>query len=57
MSAGFLASILAPIEAAAVEQGTELVRQWPAPARDGRRSSDIGVAGRGVPADGSRETG
>lgn len=58
MSAGILAGILAPIEAAAVEQGTELVRQWLAPARAGSGSADRRADDEGVPAGTpGRETG
>lgn len=39
-SAGLLAGILAPLEAAAVEQGSQLIRGWFSPAREGRKSSD-----------------
>ena len=53
ISAGFLASILAPIEAAAVEQGTELVRDWLGPARD-RGKANTRSSRPDVPADGFR---
>jgi hypothetical protein len=36
-SPGIISSILAPIEAAAVAQGTELIREWLGPSREGER--------------------
>lgn len=56
MSAGLLAGILAPIEAAAVEQGAELVRQWLAPARSGNDSPDRGETRASPAGESGRET-